>query len=146
MSHCVSAVMEREAGLCLQVSEALNEQERCHTRAALLCLSERINLCLSLPSPWNLPSPTRSLSISSAHLQPPHIISKTSPSLVLLLFNVCATVLWVKVVLSPKSSFTDNHHHNEGSNGKARQLMQNIHRIEIEGVKRNNAYENKRWT
>lgn len=62
--HCISikegkclpvfkqkAFMERQGGFCLEVAEALvNEQETRHTGAALLCLSERINLCLSLPS------------------------------------------------------------------------------------------------
>lgn len=55
-SKCLSvfkqiAFMERQGGFCLQVAEALvNEQEACHTGAVLLCLSERINLCLSLPT------------------------------------------------------------------------------------------------
>lgn len=55
-SKCLSvfkqiAFMERWGGFCLQVAEALvNEQEACHTGAVLLCLSERINLCLSLPT------------------------------------------------------------------------------------------------
>lgn len=72
--------IERQAGFCLQVAEALNEQETCHTRAALLCLSERINLCLSLPSPWNLPSPARSPSILSSDLKLLQIIWKIVPS------------------------------------------------------------------
>lgn len=44
------AFMARQEGFCLQVAETLvNEQETCHTGAVLLSLSERINLCLSLP-------------------------------------------------------------------------------------------------
>lgn len=108
-SKCLPVFMlwEREVGLCLQVYEALNEQERCHTRAALLCLSERINLCLSLPSPWNLPSPTCSLSVSSADLQLPHSTSKMLPSLVLLLLML--VLLLAKVVQSAKSNFPNDY-------------------------------------
>lgn len=44
------AFTARQGGFCLQVAETLvNEQETCRTGAVLLSLSERINLCLSLP-------------------------------------------------------------------------------------------------
>lgn len=75
--------MARQGGFCLQVAEALvNEQETCHTGAVLLCLSERINLCLSLPPLRGLPSTAspvpqsaRSSIIPSSGLHPPHILS-----------------------------------------------------------------------
>lgn len=66
-SKCLSmfrqiAFMGRQGGFCLQVAEALvNEQEACHTGAVLLCLSERINLCLSLPPLRGLPQAARCL-------------------------------------------------------------------------------------
>lgn len=54
------AFVERQEGFCLKVAEALvNVQESCHTGAVLLCLPERINLCLSPPSLGGLLSPVR---------------------------------------------------------------------------------------
>lgn len=57
---------------CLQVTRALvNEQEACHTGAVLLRLSERINLCLSLPPLRGFPQSVECLRGLSAPASPP---------------------------------------------------------------------------
>lgn len=51
VSTCVyvkSLYGEAWKGFCLQVDEAVVNEQNCGTGAAHLCLSERINLCLSL--------------------------------------------------------------------------------------------------
>lgn len=74
-SKCLSmlkqtAFMERQGGFCLQVVEALvNEQETCQTGVVLLCLSERINLCL--PPHTGLPQPSSSLRALAATASSP---------------------------------------------------------------------------
>lgn len=91
------AFMYIQGGFCLQVAEASgNEQEACHTGDVLLCLSERINLCLS-------PLPLRASTVSRVHQStgstssPPQASANLASSSRDVLW-VCVTVIITSVI------------------------------------------------